>query len=102
MDEAVLTAYDVLVEELSDEIPVDATGKIHPAIIKSWQGAIETRIKNDMVVTGKISGVAAYIDKDQNVLQTDKISITLQVQPVGYADFIEVNIGFTTNIEENE
>lgn len=102
MDEAVLTAYDVLVDELSDEIPVDATGKIHPAIIKSWQGAIETRITNDMVVTGKISGVAAYIDKDQNVLQTDKISITLKVQPVGYADFIEVNIGFTTNLEDNE
>lgn len=102
MDEAVLTAYDVLVEELSDEIPVDVDGKIHPAVIKSWQGSIETRIKNDMVVTGKISGVAAFIDKDQNVLQTDKIEITLKVQPVGYADFIEVNIGFTTNLENNE
>ncbi len=97
IDETVLIAYDVLVEELSDEVAVDAAGKIHPAIIKSWQGAIDNRVKTDMVETGKLSGFSSYIDENQNVLQTDKISITLKPQPVGYADAIEVNIGFTTN-----
>ena len=102
IDEVVLTAYDVLVEELSDEIPVDTTGKIHPAIIKSWQGAIDTRIKNEMVNTGKLSGFVSYIDENQSVLQADKIKISLKPQPIGYADNIEVNIDFTTNLEENE
>lgn len=102
IDEAVLTAYDVLVEELSDEIPVDAAGKIHPAIIKSWQGAIDTRIKNDMVSTGKLSGFTSYIDENQSVLTANKILVKLRPQPVGYADFIEVEIGFTTNLDNNE
>tara|TARA_R110002126_G_scaffold78629_2_gene195661 strand:+ start:5611 stop:6780 length:1170 start_codon:yes stop_codon:yes gene_type:complete len=100
IDETVLIAYDVLTEELSDEIPVDADGKIHPAIIKSWQGAIDTRIATEMVATGKLSGFSSYIDEDQSVLQTDKIVISLSPQPVGYADTIEVNIGFTTNLDD--
>jgi hypothetical protein len=100
MDEAVLLAYDVLVEELSSEIPITDAGLIHPAIIKSWQGSIDTRIKTDMVNTGKISGVKSFINENQNVLQTDEVVVSLKILPVGYADFIEVNIGFTTNLDE--
>lgn len=100
MDEAVIEAYDVLIEELSDEIPLTPAGLIHPAIIKGWQSNIETRLKGQMVDQGKLSGVRAYIDENQNVLQDDNVEVSIFLQPVGYADFIEVNIGFTTKIEE--
>ncbi len=99
MDEAVLIAYDTLVEELSDEIPVTTTGNVHPAIIKGWQNAIEKQIKGLMVDKGKLSAVKAYIDENQNVLVTDNLDVELQLLPVGYSDFITVKIGFTTNIE---
>lgn len=100
MDEAVIEAYDVLIEELSDEVPITPAGLIHPAIIKGWQSNIETRLKGQMVDQGKLSGVRAYIDENQNVLQDDTVEVSIFLQPVGYADFIEVNIGFTTKIEE--
>jgi Protein of unknown function (DUF2586) len=99
MDEAKLIAYNVLVEELSDEVPVTESGTIHPAIIKGWQNKIESQIKGLMVDLGKLSGVKAYIDENQNVLQTNNVNIDLQLLPVGYSDFITVNIGFTTNLE---
>ncbi|WP_395075394.1 DUF2586 family protein [Flavobacterium sp.] len=99
MDEAVLIAYNVLVEELSDEVPVTVSGTIHPAIIKGWQNNIESQIKGLMVDLGKLSGVKAFIDENQNVLQTNNVNIDLQLLPVGYSDFITVNIGFTTNLE---
>lgn len=99
MDEAVLIAYDVLVDELSGEIPITTEGIIHPAIIKSWQGKIDSQIKGLMQNEGKISAVATYIDEKQNVLQNDTIVVSIKILPVGYADFIEVNIGFTTKIE---
>jgi hypothetical protein len=99
MDEAVLIAYDTLVEELSDEIPVTSTGNVHPAIVKGWQNAIEKQIKGLMVDKGKLSAVKAYIDENQNVLVTDNLDVVLQLLPVGYSDFITVNIGFTTNLE---
>lgn len=100
MNEAILIAYAVLIEELSDEIEVTESGNIHPVVIKSWQGAIETQIQSLMQDTGKISGVKAYIDENQNVIVSNKVEVIIKILPVGYADFIEVNIGFTTNLEE--
>lgn len=99
MDEAVLIAYEVLIEELSDEIPVTASGTIHPAILKGWQNAIEKQINGKMVDLKKLSGVKAYIDENQSVLTTGIMVVNLQLLPVGYSDFITVNIGFTTNLE---
>lgn len=99
MDEAVLIAYNVLVEELSDEVPVTTAGTIQPAIIKTWQNNIERQINGLMVQTGKLSAVRAYIDENQNVLQDNNVTIQMQLLPVGYADFITVNIGFTTILE---
>ncbi|SCY94697.1 DUF2586 family protein [Flavobacterium caeni] len=99
MDEAVLIAYAVLVEELSDEIPVTESGKIHPAIIKGWQNEIESQIKAKMVDLGKLSGVKSVIDPDQDVLRTNNLDVDIQLLPVGYSDYITVNIGFTTTLE---
>lgn len=99
MDRALIIAYNVLVEELSDEVLLSENGNIHPAIIKSWQTKLETNIQGLMVDNGELSAVKAKIDPEQNVLQTGKVEINLQLLPVGYADYIEVNIGFTTQIE---
>lgn len=99
MDEAVLLAYTTLVQELSDEIPVTEEGTIHPAIIKGWQNNIERDINSNMVEQGKLSAVKAFIDANQNVLLTDNVDVQLQLLPVGYADFITVNIGFTTTLQ---
>lgn len=99
MDEAVLIAYTTLVQELSDEIPVTPAGTIHPAIIKGWQNAIERQIGGLMVEEGKLSGVKAFIDENQDVLISNNVNVQLQLLPVGYSDFITVNIGFTTILE---
>lgn len=100
MDEAVLIANDTLTEELSDEIPVDDNGKIHPAIIKSWQGNIENQINALMVSEEKLNGVEAFIDANQDILTNNQFVVTLRLQPVGYAKEIEVNIGYTTNLQQ--
>lgn len=99
MDKAVIIAYNVLVENLGDEIPVSENGSIHPAIIKSWQNAIENNINGQMTANGELSSCKAYIDEKQDVLRTGKMEVDIQLQPVGYAKFIEVKIGFTTKIE---
>ena len=98
MDKAVIIAYNVLVENLGDEIAINSNGTIHPAIIKSWQNAIETNINGQMTQRGELSGFKAYIDENQEVIKTGMINVNLQLQPVGYAKYITVNIGFTTEI----
>lgn len=99
MDEAILIAYDTMIEELSDEIPVTESGTVHPAIIKGWQNKIESNIGQNMVQQGKLSSVKAFIDEKQNVLTTENVVIELQLLPVGYSDFITINIGFTTKLD---
>ena len=98
MDKAMLLSYGVLVEELSDEVLLSEDGSIHPAIIKSWQTKLESTLQSQMVSQGELSAVKIDIDPAQRVLQTGKVVIGIKLLPVGYADFIEVNIGFTTTV----
>lgn len=98
MDEAILIAYDQMVEELSDEVPLTEAGNIHPAIVKSWQNKVATQITGLMVDEGKLSGVEVFIDENQNIIQDDQLVMSIFLLPIGYAKKIEVNIGFTTQI----
>lgn len=100
MDKAMLIAYDALVEELSDEVLLSADGSIHPAIIKSWQTKVESNLNGAMVEKGELSAVKVFINPEQDVLRSGKVVINIQLLPVGYAELIEVNIGFTTEIKE--
>ncbi|MCT2563951.1 DUF2586 family protein [Chryseobacterium herbae] len=99
MDKAILIAYNTLVNELLDEVPVTKTGTIHPAIIKNWQANVESQLTGLMVSTGELNGCQVFIDENQNILTTGILNIRIALQPVGYAKYIIVNIGFTTNIE---
>ena len=99
MDKAVLLAYDVLLDNLKDEVPINPNGTIHTAIIKSWQAAVDTSIRSLMVNAGNLSDVKVQINANQNVVSTGKIDIDIALLPVGYAKYITVNIGFTTNTE---
>ena len=59
---------------------------------------IETNINGQMTQRGELSGFKAYIDENQEVIKTGMMNVSLQLQPVGYAKYITVNIGFTTEI----
>ncbi len=98
MDKAMLISYDVLVAELSDEVLLSEDGSIHPAIIKSWQTKLESNLEKLMVQKGELSAISVTIDPKQNVLQLGKVVVGIKLLPVGYAEMIEANIGFTTKI----
>ncbi|WP_161531309.1 DUF2586 family protein [Riemerella anatipestifer] len=100
MDKAMLIAYDSLLEELSDEVPINTDGTIHPAIIKSWQSKVENNLNGLMVQKGELSSIKVFIDPKQDVLRSGKVIVNIQLLPVGYAELIEVNIGFTTEIKD--
>ncbi|HAO08204.1 MAG TPA: hypothetical protein DCQ50_14740 [Chryseobacterium sp.] len=100
MDKALILAYNVLVEELADEVPVTENGNIHPAIIKSWQSNVEKTIDENMTDNGELSAFRCYIDENQNVIQESGMEIELQLLPVGYSEYLTVKIGFTTAINQ--
>ncbi|PIB28915.1 hypothetical protein BFP77_08335 [Maribacter sp. 4U21] len=100
IDKASLIAASVFSDNILEEIPLEETGKISPAIIGNWKADIERAINLQMTANGEISGVKATIDPDQDILGTSELTVTLQVLPVGYSETITIDLGFTTSLTD--
>jgi hypothetical protein len=105
VDKAYRIAYDTLLEELLDELPVLPDGTLQPSLVKAWQAKVEKAISLQMTANGELSadqtdpndrGVQCFIDHTQNVVSTSKVTGTIRVRPFGYARYIEVSLGFAT------
>ena len=103
VDKAYRIAYDVLVDELGEEIPVTDEGKIPAPIVKSIQNKVERAIQNKMTIYGNLGndpadpndiGVQCYIDPNQPIMATSRLAISLKVKPHAYAKYIDVELGF--------
>ncbi len=93
IDKAVVIAYDTYVDEIGDEIFVNADGTMDAALIKSLQAKIENNVTLQM--SGEISGLNVLIDPLQNILSTNKLAVVLRITPVGVMKEITVDLGFT-------
>lgn len=99
IDKAYRIAYDIMLEELLDELDLNADGTMQYAIVKSWQQMLENAINRQMTANGELSatdgeGCKCYIDAEQNVVSTSRIEVILKVRPHGYSRYIDVNLGF--------
>ncbi|WP_343671812.1 DUF2586 family protein [Chitinophaga sp.] len=93
IDKAITLCYQTYVEELNDEVAIDSDGKLSVPVIKYLQSRIETAVNTAMA--DEISSFSAYVDANQNVLSTGKITVKAAIVPVGYTKTIEVLLGFT-------
>jgi hypothetical protein len=101
INKAFRIAYDTLVDELLEEIPVNADGTLQAPMVMSWQQRVENAIASAMA--GELSadatdpndkGVKCFIDYNQKPQQDSKISVSIKVRPFGYARYIDVPLGF--------
>ncbi len=93
-----MLAYEVYVTEILDEIPVTASGTIHPAVVKSWEARLETTITQQMIANGELSGIKVTIDPNQIVLSNGTVNIDVRALPVGYAEYINIQLGFDDSL----
>jgi len=105
VDKAYRVAYDTLINELLDEVPVTDQGKISVAYAKSIENKVESAIINSMTANGELGndpadqndrGVTCFVNHDQNIIATGQVNVTLKVKPFGYARYITVELGFKT------
>lgn len=98
IDKAIRGIRVYMTPEINSPVKVNATtGKLSMGYIKylEAQGSIAL---DQMMRNNELSGYQVSIDPDQNVLSTSKITVTVQLVPVGVSRTITVNIGFTTKI----
>jgi hypothetical protein len=105
VDKAYRIAYDTLLEELLNELPVLADGTLLPSAAKAWEAKVEKAISLSMTANKELSadpndandrGVQCFIDPKQNVVSTSRVAGSCRVRPFGYARYIDFELGFQT------
>jgi hypothetical protein len=87
-----------LLPDLNSPLTVEADGTLSAPTIKYFENKIR-RPLDRMRNAGELSNYTVFIDPEQDVLGTDKLIVTLRIQPRGVARVIEVNIGFAANLD---
>jgi len=94
IDKAHILAYAVYVNEVDDEVPVNADGTLNAGYCKYLEQQIINQINLLMTANNEISAVDAFVDPAQNVLATNTVNVVLKITPVGYSTEINVTLGF--------
>lgn len=95
MDKAVRITHAVNTEEILDEINVDpATGKLDVATCKYYQGILENQINAEMTANNELVAVEVFVDPDQNILSTSKLTEVVKLTPTGIGRVIESTLEY--------
>ena len=105
IDKAYRITYKTIVDEVAENVPVNAEGKLAAFHCKGVETSVESAIVNSMTSEGNLGndpdnasdlGVQCYIDPDQNIMATSRLEVNLKVKPHGYSKYIDVKLGFKT------
>jgi len=94
IDKAHVLAYATFVQEVDDEVPVNADGTLDAGFCKWLSQQIVNQINNTMTANKEISNVSCFIDPTQNILSNNQLTVALKITPVGYATDIFISLGF--------
>lgn len=103
IDKAFRLVYIAMLDFLLDNSNVMADGAISPIYAKTIENSVESAIYNAMTTAGELSvdvanpndrGVVCKVDLKHNVVSTGQIKMAVQVRPLGYNRFINVELGF--------
>lgn len=95
IDKASIIAYQTYVDELKDDVDLDANGNVDPIVVKHLEGLIANNITLGM--GDSISGKpVVYIDPKQNLASaTTTFKIQVRLIPKGYLRQLNIDLGFT-------
>jgi len=93
IDKAQIIAYARYLQEVDDEVPVQADGTIDP----SWAGNLQQETNNDfqtnMVAPGNCTSASCSISLTQNIAESGLLAIMIVVNGVAYAVNIQITLG---------
>lgn len=92
IDKATILAYTTYITEIMDNIEVDDEGKLSVGACKNFESMIRNAVNSTM--GGQISSFSAYVDPDQNILSTGKLTVDCKLRPLGVIRNIVVNLAF--------
>ena len=97
IDKATRVVRTSLLPLLSSPITLNSDGTMTEPTIATFISDASVNL-DQMVRDTELSAFSVTIDPAQNVLATNNVTVAIALLPIGVADFITVNIGFTTQI----
>jgi hypothetical protein len=95
IDKAHILTYLTYVNEVDNEIPTIEGGLPEPGWAKGMEQLIINQLNQTMVANRECSAVQCQVPLDQDVISNGKVIIKPRIRPVGYARFIDIELGFT-------
>ncbi|TAF59292.1 MAG: hypothetical protein EAZ58_13765 [Flavobacterium sp.] len=77
-------------------IALQADGKIQSQEVAYLRAIISQQIQ--ALMGNQVSNYRVIREEDQNIVTTGKLNVSLQVQPLGYASYIEVTVGLSATV----
>jgi len=98
IDKAIREIYLRVLPQTGRPVYVDpATGKLTPEMCSYFESLANDALEQ-MESDRELSGYAAFVDPDQNVLTSSTINFVIKNVPVGVARTFSMKISFTTSI----
>lgn len=100
IDKAVKNVRATVLPAVGSNVKVNSDGTLNPDAINYFKTLAEQGL-DVLLRAQELSDYAVIIDPAQDILATSTLEITVQLLPLGVADFITVNIGFTNALSTN-
>ena len=97
IDKAIRLVESALTPELNATLLLNDDGTLTDDTIGYFEDLCNTALEG-MQADREISGKQVLIDPAKDVLATSTLEVTIKILPLGVAEFITVNIGFTANL----
>lgn len=96
MDIGSRTVRQGMLRYLNDSVRVSSTtGRILEEDAKAIESSIEGQLRATVTSNGYASDVAVIVDRTVNILSTQRLPVKFRIVPLGYAKFIDGEIGFS-------
>ena len=97
---AIESVRAILLPETGGDVKVNANGTLTLDKIGYYKGLGQQALAT-MVSDNELSAYNIIINPNQNIVSTGILVVTVELLPIGSADFITVNIGFVTQLSSS-
>ena len=92
IDKATILAYKTYVQEIDDDVLINADGTLDAGFCKWLSQQVVNQINNTMKVNGEVSNAECIIDPAQNILANNDLKMKIRVTPVAYLTTIDIEL----------
>lgn len=92
IDKAIIIAYITYIDEINDNVELDEKGNLPKGVSVDFENRIEKAVAIQM--SGEISNFSAYINSNQNILSSSRMTVVCKIVPKGTLREIIVELGF--------